>query len=155
MLEKIFDAIVGFMLNRDLEKEVGIRHKFLKGKVLQIPSKILDRFIDFMISTRYTYYVKMRSNMLKGGCLLRCPQISLIGKHLNAPVAIYASTWKTVTMSSKQSMTGTSLMKILKNGSVIFMLNVRRVKRRKNLFPRLYSRTICRGFETKVLRCRK
>ena len=67
MLDKIFDAIVGFMLNRDLEKEVGIRHKFLKGKVLQIPSKILDRFIDFMISTRYAYYVKMRSNMLEGG----------------------------------------------------------------------------------------
>lgn len=67
MLDKIFDAIIGFMLNRDLEKEVGIRHKLLKGKVLQIPSKILDRFIDFMISTRYAYYVKMRSNMLEGG----------------------------------------------------------------------------------------
>ena len=47
MLDKIFDAIVGFMLNRDLEKEIGIRHKLLKGKVFQIPSKILDRFIDF------------------------------------------------------------------------------------------------------------
>ena len=66
MLDKIFDVIVGFMLNRDLEKEIGIRHNLLKGKVVQIPLKILDRFIDLMMVTRYSYYLKMRSNMLEG-----------------------------------------------------------------------------------------
>ena len=67
MLDKIFDVIVGFMLNRDLEKEIGIRHNLLEGKVVQIPLKILDRLIDLMMGTRYSYYLKMRSNMLKGG----------------------------------------------------------------------------------------
>ena len=67
MLDKIFDVIVGFMLNRDLEREIGIRHNLLEGKVVQIPLKILDRFIDLMIVTRYSYYLKMRSNMLEGG----------------------------------------------------------------------------------------
>lgn len=67
MLNKIFDVIVGFMLNRDLEKEIGIRQNLLKGKVVQIPSKILDRLIDLMMSTRYSYYLGMRSNMLEGG----------------------------------------------------------------------------------------
>ena len=67
MLDKIFDIIVGFMLNRDLEKEIGIRHNLLEGKVVQIPSKILDRLIDLMMVTRYSYYLKMRSNMLEGG----------------------------------------------------------------------------------------
>lgn len=67
MLDKIFDMIVGFMLNRDLEKEVGIRHNLLKGKVFQIPSKIFDRLVDFMMGTRYSYYVEMRRNMLEGG----------------------------------------------------------------------------------------
>ena len=66
MLDKIFDVIVGFMLNRDLEKEIGIRHNLLEGKVVQIPLKILDRFIDLMMVTRYSYYLKMRSNMLEG-----------------------------------------------------------------------------------------
>jgi hypothetical protein len=66
MLDKIFDVIVGFMLNRDLEREIGIRHNLLEGKVVQIPLKILDRFIDLMIVTRYSYYLKMRSNMLEG-----------------------------------------------------------------------------------------
>ena len=69
MLDKIFDVIVGFMLNRDLEKEIGIRHNLLKGKVVQIPLKILDRFIDLMMVTRYSYYLKMRSNMLEGGAI--------------------------------------------------------------------------------------
>ena len=69
MLDRIFDTIVGFMLNRDLEKEIGIRQNLLKGKVVQIPSKILDRFIDFLISTRYAYYLKMRSSMLEGGAV--------------------------------------------------------------------------------------
>ena len=27
MLDKIFDIIIGFMLNRDLEREIGVRHK--------------------------------------------------------------------------------------------------------------------------------
>ena len=67
MLDKIFDVIVGFMLNRDLEKEIGIRHNLLEGKVVQIPLKILDRLIDLMMGTRYSYYLKMRSNMLEGG----------------------------------------------------------------------------------------
>lgn len=67
MLDKIFDVIVGFMLNRDLEKEIGIRQNLLKGKMIQIPSKILDRFVDLMMGTRYAYYLKMRSNMLEGG----------------------------------------------------------------------------------------
>ena len=66
MLDKIFDVIVGFMLNRDLEKEIGIRHNLLEGKVVQIPLKILDRLIDLMMGTRYSYYLKMRSNMLEG-----------------------------------------------------------------------------------------
>ena len=66
MLDKIFDVIVGFMLNRDLEREIGIRHNLLEGKVVQIPLKILDRFIDLMMVTRYSYYLKMRSNMLEG-----------------------------------------------------------------------------------------
>ena len=67
MLDKIFDVIVGFMLNRDLEKEIGIRHNLLEGKVVQIPLKILDRLIDLIMGTRYSYYLKMRSNMLEGG----------------------------------------------------------------------------------------
>lgn len=69
MLDKIFDVIVGCMLNRDLDKEIGARRSLLNGKMLQIPSKILDRLIDFMISTRYSYYLKMRSNMLEGGTI--------------------------------------------------------------------------------------
>ena len=32
MVDKIFDVVIGFMLNRDLEKEMGVRHKFFKGK---------------------------------------------------------------------------------------------------------------------------
>ena len=67
MLDKIFDVIVGFMLNRDLDKEIGIRRSLLNGKMVQIPSKILDKFINLMMSTRYSYYLKMRSNMLEGG----------------------------------------------------------------------------------------
>lgn len=67
MVDKIFDMIVGFMLNRDLEKEVGIRHKLLKGRVWQIPSKIFDRLVDLMMGTRYSYYLEMRRNMLEGG----------------------------------------------------------------------------------------
>lgn len=67
MLDKIFDAIVGFMLNRDLEKEIGVRHSLLKGKVVQIPSKLLDKLINLIMSTRYSYYAKMRRNMLEGG----------------------------------------------------------------------------------------
>ena len=69
MLDKIFDVIVGCMLNRDLDKEIGTRRSLLNGKMLQIPSKILDRLIDFMISTRYSYYLKMRSQMLEGGTI--------------------------------------------------------------------------------------
>ena len=67
MLDKIFDVIVGYMLNRDLEKEIGIRQSLLKGKVIQIPSKILDRLINLMMGSRYSYYLKMRRNMLEGG----------------------------------------------------------------------------------------
>lgn len=67
MLDKIFDMIVGFMLNRDLEKEVGIRHKLLNGRVWQIPSKIFDRLVNLMMGTRYSYYLEMRRNMLEGG----------------------------------------------------------------------------------------
>ena len=67
MLEKIFDVIVGFMLNRDLDKEIGVRHSLLNGKIAQIPSKILDKFINLMMRTRYSYYLKMRSNILEGG----------------------------------------------------------------------------------------
>ena len=67
MLDRIFDMLVGFLLNRDLEKEIGIRHKLLKGRVWQIPSKIFDRLVDLMMSTRYSYYVEMRRNMLRGG----------------------------------------------------------------------------------------
>ena len=67
MLDKIFDTIVGFMLNRDLEKEIGVRHSLLKGKVVQIPSKLLDKLINLIMSTRYSYYAKMRRNMLEGG----------------------------------------------------------------------------------------
>lgn len=69
MLDKIFDVIVGLMLNRDLEKEIGIRQSLLKGKMVQIPSKILDRLIDLIMSSRYSYYLKMRSNMLEGGTI--------------------------------------------------------------------------------------
>ena len=67
MVDKIFDAIVGFMLNRDLEKEIGTRQNLLKGKVVQIPAKIFDRLVDLMMSSRYSYYLKMRRNMLEGG----------------------------------------------------------------------------------------
>ncbi|MCY3550185.1 MAG: hypothetical protein OXU27_14730 [Candidatus Poribacteria bacterium] len=67
MLDRIFDMIVGFMLNRDLEKEIGIRHKLLKGRVWQIPSKIFDRLVNLMMGTRYSYYLEMRRNMLEGG----------------------------------------------------------------------------------------
>ena len=67
MLDKIFDVIVGFMLNRDLDKEIGARHSLLNGKIVQIPSKILDKLINLMMSTRYSYYLKIRSNMLEGG----------------------------------------------------------------------------------------
>ena len=67
MLDRIFDMIVGFMLNRDLEKEIGIRHRLLKGRVWQIPSKIVDRLVDLMMGTRYSYYLEMRRNMLEGG----------------------------------------------------------------------------------------
>ena len=67
MLDKIFDVIVGFMLNRDLDKEIGARRSLLNGKIVQIPSKILDKLINLMMSTRYSYYLKMRSNMLEGG----------------------------------------------------------------------------------------
>lgn len=67
MLDKIFDMIVGFMLNRDLEKEMGIRQKLSKGRVWQIPSKIFDRLVNLMMGTRYSYYLEMRRNMLEGG----------------------------------------------------------------------------------------
>ncbi len=67
MLDKIFDVIVGFMLNRDLDKEIGIRRSLLNGKIVQIPSKMLDKLINLIMSTRYSYYLKMRSNMLEGG----------------------------------------------------------------------------------------
>ena len=67
MLDKIFDVIIGFMLNRDLEKEIGVRHKLLKGRIAEIPSKIFDRFVDFIVGTRYAYYLEMRRNMLEGG----------------------------------------------------------------------------------------
>ena len=67
MLDKIFDVIIGFMLNRDLEKEIGVRDKFLKGRIAEIPSKVFDRFVDFIVGTRYSYYLEMRRNMLEGG----------------------------------------------------------------------------------------
>ena len=67
MLDKIFDVIVGFMLNRDLDKEIGIRRSLLNGKIVQIPSKMLDKLINLIMSTRYSYYLKMQSNMLEGG----------------------------------------------------------------------------------------
>ncbi len=67
MLEKIFDVIIGFMLNRDLEKEMGGRQKLFKGRIPEIPSKIFDRFVDFIVGTRYSYYLEMRRNMLEGG----------------------------------------------------------------------------------------
>lgn len=67
MIEKIFDAIVGFMLNRDLEKEIGIRHNLLNGRIVQIPSKIFDRLLNLMMSSRYSYYLEMRRNILEGG----------------------------------------------------------------------------------------
>ena len=67
MLDKIFDVIVGFMLNRDLDKEIGTRQSLLKGKIGQIPSRMLDRFIDLIMGARYSYYLKMQSNMLEGG----------------------------------------------------------------------------------------
>ena len=66
IIDKVFDVIVGFMLNRDLEKKMGVRHKFLKGRLAEIPAKVFDRLIDFIIGTRYAYYVEMRRNMLEG-----------------------------------------------------------------------------------------
>ena len=67
MLEKIFDVIIGFMLNRDLEKEMGVQRKLFKGRFAEIPSKVCDRLIDFIVGTRYSYYLEMRRNMLEGG----------------------------------------------------------------------------------------
>ena len=67
MIDKIFDVVIGFMLNRDLEKEMGVRHKFLKGRLAEIPAKLFDRLIDFLVGTRYAYYLEMRRNMLEGG----------------------------------------------------------------------------------------
>ena len=67
MVDKVFDVVIGFMLNRDLEREMGVRHKFLKGRLVEVPAKLFDRFIDFLIGTRYVYYLEMRRNMLEGG----------------------------------------------------------------------------------------
>ena len=69
MLDKIFDLIIGFMLNRDLEREMGVRHKFLKGRIAEIPAKIFDRVVDLIVGTRYSYYLEMRRNMLEGGVI--------------------------------------------------------------------------------------
>jgi len=67
MLEKIFDLIIGFTLNRELEKKLRIRPKLLNGRLAELPSKLFDRFINFMVGLRYTYYLEMQRNMLKGG----------------------------------------------------------------------------------------
>ncbi|MYB93693.1 hypothetical protein F4054_03545 [Candidatus Poribacteria bacterium] len=67
MLEKIFDVIIGFMLNRNLEKEMGVRHKLFKGRLAEIPTKIFDRLVDLIVGTRYSYYLEMRRNLLEGG----------------------------------------------------------------------------------------
>lgn len=69
MLDKIFDLIIGFMLNRDLEREMGVRHKFLRGRIAEIPAKAFDRVVDFIVGTRYSYYLEMRRNMLEGGVI--------------------------------------------------------------------------------------
>ncbi len=67
MLERILDVIVGFILSRDLEKEMGTRQKVFRGKIAEIPSKFFDRILDFIAGTRYSYYLEMRRNMLEGG----------------------------------------------------------------------------------------
>ena len=66
-IDKIFDVVIGFMLNRDLERVMGVRRKFFKGRFTEIPAKILDRLVDFIMGTRYAYYLQMRRNMLEGG----------------------------------------------------------------------------------------
>ena len=67
MVDKVFDVVIGFMLNRDLEREMGVGHKFLKGRLAEVPAKLLDRLIDYLIGARYAYYLEMRRNMLEGG----------------------------------------------------------------------------------------
>ena len=67
MVDKIFDVVIGFMLNRDLDREVGVQHKFLKGSLAEIPAKVVDRLVDFMMGTRYAYYLEIRRNILEGG----------------------------------------------------------------------------------------
>lgn len=67
MLGKIFDIIVKFVRNQNLEKKVGMQPKLFKGSVLVLPSKIFDRMIDFMIGARYDHYIEILRNILKGG----------------------------------------------------------------------------------------
>ena len=66
-VDKIFDVVIGFMLNRDLEREMGVQRKFLKGRLTEIPAKMIDRLVDFVMGARYAYYLEMRRNMLEGG----------------------------------------------------------------------------------------
>ena len=66
MLNKFFDVIVGFILNRQLEKEMDMRQRLFKGKAGQIPSKLFDKFINVMMATRYSYFMKLHKSMLYG-----------------------------------------------------------------------------------------
>ncbi len=67
MVDKIFDILIGFMLNRDLEREMGVCRKFLNGRFAEIPAKSIDRLVDFLMGARYAYYLEMRRNILEGG----------------------------------------------------------------------------------------
>ena len=69
MVDKIFDVVIGFMLNRDLEREMEVRHKFLKGRLPEILARLFDRLVDLIMGTRYAYYLEMRRNMLEGGVI--------------------------------------------------------------------------------------
>jgi len=67
MLGKISDILVKFVRNHNLGTKVGTRPNLFKGSILEIPSKIFDRMIDFMIGVRYNHYIAILRNMLKGG----------------------------------------------------------------------------------------